>query len=184
MAWNLQGSLNPPSIQTAGSVNMVAWTGDPALFPSSLAPAAGVIYFVRAYVDNPQTCTHMYTAVKTAGSGLSGCYLGVYQATSGGSRLGVTADISTSLQSTGSVTVSLSSSITGLAYNQEVWLAILCSSGTPPTLIATRQYGANINQSADYRIWKSSSGSQTSLPTTAPAMTNPALGFYFLGVGA
>jgi hypothetical protein len=184
MAWTLEGSLNPQSIQTANSVGMTAWTGDPCLFPSSLAPAVGVIYFIRAYVDNPQSSSHMYTAVKTAGSGLSGCYFGVYQAIAGGNRLGVTADISSSLTATGSVTVSLSAAVTGLTYNQELWLALLVSSGTSPTLVATRQYGSNIGMSSDYRVWKSTTGSQTSLPTTVPAITTPSLGYQFLGLGA
>lgn len=185
MAWTIQGSLNRSSVQTANSVGMTAWTGDPCFFPSSLAPAAGVIYFIRAYVDNPQSSSHMYTYVKTAGSSLSNCFMGVYQATAGGNRLGVTTDISSSLTTSGAtVSVLLSAAVTGLTYNQELWLAILCGAGTTPVLLASRQYGANIGMSSDYRVWKSTAGSQTSLPTTVPPITTPSLGYQFLALGA
>lgn len=183
MTWNLKGTLNKQSVRTASSISYSAWTGDPELMPSTLAPAAGVIYFIRAYVDNPVTCTHMYTWVKTVGSGLSGCYFGVYQATSGGTRLAVSADVSTSFTSTGLATIPISS-LSGLTYNQELWLAFLVVSGTPAVLPATRQFGSNIGMSSDYRVWKSTSGSQTSLPTSAPPMTPPALGYQFLALGA
>lgn len=183
MTWNLKGTFNKQSIRTASSISYAAWTGDPEMMPSTLAPAAGVIYFIRAYVDNPVTCSHMYTWIKTAGSGLSGCYFGVYQATSGGTRLAVSADLSSSLTTTGLATLSISS-LSGLTYNEEIWLAFLCSSGTPPILPATRQFGSNIGMSSDYRVWKSTSGSQTTLPSTAPAMSAPALGYQFLALGA
>jgi hypothetical protein len=183
MTWNLKGNYIPKSAQRPSGVQLAAWTGDPMLMPSVLPPATGSIYFVRAYVDNPVTCTHMYTWITTAGSGMSNSFFGVYQATSGGTRLAVSADVSTSLTSTGLVTIPISS-LSGLTYNQELWLAVVIGSGTPPNFTSVRQYGTNIGQSSDYRLWKGTATGQTSLPSTAPAMSPPALGYHFMALGA
>lgn len=187
MSWNLQGSINPLSLPTATSVGMAAWTIDPTLAPSNHTPTAGSIYFVRAYVDNPVSCTHIYAHVLTAGSGLSGCFLGVYQPSVGGNLLAQTADISTSFQSAADITATFASSptstLTGLTHNQEIYLALLIGSGTPPSMLAVRQYGTNLGMSSDYRYQKSTTTGNATLPSTVPTLSTPAAGFEYIAIG-
>lgn len=175
MVWTKQGSLQPLSVFTAKTLGMVAATGDPTQMGSTSLLTVGKIYLTRAYVDQILTCNNAYTWVTTAGAGLNNCYLGVYDVATT-NLLGKTGDLSTAMQSTGAITGALAAAISGLSYNQELYMAIMCGAGstTAPTVVANRQFGVNLGMSSDYRFLVSTAATFTALPSTMPATSIPA----------
>jgi hypothetical protein len=182
MGWNQVASLARKSLTNAASQSLVAWTGDPTMMNTSYtSPGTGKCLAVRAYVDNPVTIATFYCYTLVSGSGLSNCYIGLYNAT--GTLLGHTNDISASLDGTaGQITASAASPITGLTFNQEVRLVILFGAGTTPTLLSSRAYGANMGLSSDLR-WESGGSGLTSLPSSLPTMSSAGAEPPFLAVG-
>lgn len=188
VTWTKQASLQRKSVFTAATLNLAVATGDPAAMGSTSTPTIGKIYLTRAYVDQVLTCNNMYTWVTTAGVGLTHCFLGVYDVAST-NLLGVTGDISTALQSVGQVQAALAAtpgSISGLSYDQEVYMAILVGSGsgTSPQVVANRQFGVNLGLTTDPRFLVTSSATFTSLPSTIPPSAGtPNNASQFIGVG-
>lgn len=175
MPWTKQAGLQRLSVFTAATLGMAVATGDPTAMGSNSSLTAGKIYLTRAYVDQVLTCTKMYTHVLTAGVGLVDCFLGVYDAATT-NLLGTTTDLSTAMQSATDITGTLAASISGLTYNQELYMAIMCgpTSTTPPQVVANRQYGVNLGLTSDYRFLVSTAATWTSLPSTIPATSVPA----------
>jgi hypothetical protein len=149
----------------------------------------GTIYFCRAYIDQNVASNNVYLAQIAAGVTLTNCYVGVYQAIAGGNRLAQTADISTTLTAapTAPLTIPLTSTVSAMAINTEIWLSILIGSqGTAPTFVGLSNYGTNLGMSSDYRLWVSTATNNTSLPTTVPAITAAASNAQtipFIGMG-
>lgn len=162
------GNIQPLSLSTAATVGMVAWTGDPTAKAGTSTLTIGKCYITKVFVDQGLTVNNFYSYVGTAGAGLSNCYIGLYDGQSG-NLLGKTSDISTSLTtSNASVTASAAAPITGLTYNQELYLAVMVGSGstTSPIFIADRQYGTNLGLTSNYRFLVSSSATLTALPSS------------------
>jgi hypothetical protein len=152
----------------------------------------GTIYFCRAYIDQNVASNNVYIAQIAAGTGLSNCYVGVYQAIAGGNRLAQTADLSTSFMQTAPPisapwTFSLTSTVSAMAINTEIWLAMLIGAQTSaPTFVGLSNYGTNLGMSSDYRLWVSTATNNTSLPATVPAIAAAASNAQtipFIGIG-
>jgi hypothetical protein len=153
----------------ATQLGLVAATGDPATMPGTPGLAKGVIYLSRVYVDKNAPASVALTAVITAGEGLSDSYLGVYDPTTG-RLLASSGDISTQLETPGTVRALLTAPLPAQAVNKELWLAILIGGMTKtPTVVGDREYGTNLNLTSDFRLWVSTSSSYTALPATVPA---------------
>jgi len=185
MGWTLKGNLNYLSVTTAASNNLVAWSFDPTMVNNPYTPGQGKCLVVRSYVDSPQAVTHFYTYTLSSGSGLANCYIGLYNIS--GTLLGQTGDISTALNGTaGPITASISTgSITGLTYNQEVYLVLLIATGgTSPSFLSPHNYAINLAMTSDYR-WQTAGSSLTTLPSTLPALSAASTGSQppFLAVG-
>lgn len=182
MSWNQVAALARKSLTNAASNGLVAWSGDPTMMNTSYAsPGTGKCLAVRCYVDNPVTVNNFYCYTLASGSGLSNCYIGLYN--SAGTLLGHTNDISSLLDGTaGPITAPVASAITGLTFNQEVRLVFVLGAGTTPTLLSSRAYGANIGLSSDYR-WGSGGSGLTSLPSTLPSLSAAGAEPPFVAVG-
>ncbi|WP_405994952.1 CHAP domain-containing protein [Streptomyces sp. NBC_00986] len=149
---------------------LVAWTMDPAsCTPAGSSLSAGYIYFMEVILRNAATITSLCAVVGTAGSGLTSgqCLAGLY--TASGTRVGVTADMSTTWNSAGDKTMALTSSYAAAA--GKYYIAFLHNGTTSPVFAAGSSLGATFTPgnahlaSGSYRFCRSASG-QTSLPTS------------------
>lgn len=180
--WNQVATLARKSLTNAASMGLISWSGDPTLMNTSYtSPGTGKCLAVRCYIDNPVTINNFYCYTLASGSGLSNCYIGLYNAA--GTLLGHTNDISSLLDgAAGLITAPVASAISGLTFNQEVRLVFLFGAGTTPTLLASRSYGANIGLTSDLR-WESGGSGLTSLPSTLPTMAAAGAEPPFVAVG-
>jgi hypothetical protein len=150
-------------------LGMVAATGDPATMPGTPGIGKGIIYLSRVYVDQNTEANTALTAVITPGTNLTDSYLGVYDADTG-TLLARTGDISSQLETAGTVRARFTSPLPAQTVNKELWLAILIGGDTtPPAVVGDREYGTNLNQTGDFRLWVSTRNNFTALPDTAPA---------------
>ncbi|HEY4454698.1 MAG TPA: hypothetical protein VGN81_10350 [Pseudonocardiaceae bacterium] len=150
-------------------LGMVAATGDPATMPGTPGIGKGIIYLSRVYVDQNTEASTALMAVITPGTDLADSYLGVYDADTG-KLLATTGDISSQLETAGTVRATFTSPLPGQTVNKELWLAVVIGSETkPPAVVGDREYGTNLNQTSDFRLWVSTRNTFTSLPDTAPA---------------
>lgn len=171
-------STSPPAAPTqvinksgwnSTQLGMVAATGDPATMPGTPGIGKGIIYLSRVYVDQNTEANAALTAVITPGTGLTDCYLGVYDADTG-KLLARTGDIAGQLETAGNLRARFTAPLPGQTVNKELWLAVLVGSETkPPAVVGDREYGTNLNQNSDFRLWVSTRNNYTSLPDTAPA---------------
>lgn len=181
MSWGQVATLTRKSLTTAASMNLVAWTSDPSMINTPYTPGLGKCLAVKSFIDNPVTVNNFYCYTLTAGSGLSNCYIGLYN--SAGTLLGRTNDISSLLDGTaGLITAPVASAISGFTFNQEIRLVFLLGAGTSPSLLATRSYGANIGLTSDFR-WGSGGSGLTSLPSSLPTLSAAGAEPPFIAVG-
>jgi len=92
------------------------------------------LYLSGITLGTAATITNLTVYVNTAGSGLAGCRLGLYN--QAGTLLAQTADLSTAFQSNGKVTASLASAYSAAAGVYYVALLIGNSSTTAPNMYA------------------------------------------------
>ena len=167
-----QATAPAPVINKSGwnstQLGLVAATGDPATMPGTPGIGKGIIYLSRVYVDQNTEAGFALTAVITPGTDLTGSYLGVYDPDTG-KLLAATADISSQLETAGTVRAKFTTPLPAQTVNKELWLAVLIGGMTkPPTVVGDRQFGTNLNQTGDFRLWVSTTNTHTSLPATAP----------------
>ncbi|MFS4103750.1 CHAP domain-containing protein [Streptomyces sp. PD-S100-1] len=149
---------------------LVAWTMNPAsCTPSGTTLSAGVIYFLEVILRSSATISSLCAVIGTAGSGLTSgqCLAGLY--TASGTRVGVTADMSTTWNSAGDKTMALTSSYSAAA--GKYYVALLFAGTTSPTFACGSTLGNAFTPgnahltSGSYRFCRSASG-QTSLPAS------------------
>ena len=162
----------PPVINKSGwnstQLGLIAATGDPATMPGTPGIGKGIIYFSRVYIDQHAAATVALTAVITPGADLTDSYLGVYDPDTG-TLLASTADISSQLETAGTVRAKFTSPLPAQAVNKELWLAVVIGGESkPPAVVGDREYGTNLNLTSDFRLWVSSKDNYTQLPDTAP----------------
>lgn len=163
---------------------LLGWTFDPAIpSGSTLTPAAGVLNLFRVPWTTTQTVTNIVGAVVTAGATVANAFLGIYNET--GLLLAQSADISATLQSTGTKTIPLASPTSIPATSSGfVWVGLLIgSAGTFPTFPRGGFTGNFINlgtTAATSRAGSYSTG-QTALPTplTPASITQSNFGALF-----
>ncbi|MFR9794219.1 CHAP domain-containing protein [Streptomyces sp. MB22_4] len=149
---------------------LLAWTMNPASCTTSgTTLSAGVVYFIEVILRSAATISNLCAVIGTAGSGLTSgqCLAGLY--TASGTRVGVTADMSTTWNSAGDKTMALTSSYSAAA--GKYYVALLFAGTTSPTFASGSTLGASFTPgnahltSGNYRFCRSASG-QTSLPTS------------------
>ena len=182
-SWDI---LDQPTGVGAKQLGWAAMNMDPAVAPSTSTPSAGTIYWNSVFVEDPvASIGHIFASIISAGATLANCYMGVYDVATG-NQLGVTADISSLLTSIAPVSAPLVTPITGLKWNQHLYIALLIgSAGTAPGFAGARANGGNLGQSTNYRI-QVKTGSATALPATvSTGLTLPGSGsFQAVGIGA
>jgi hypothetical protein len=181
-------SPGPAPVRTGAwspsQLGLVAATGDPATMPSTPGVSPGVLYVNRVYADQSVPTKSAYTAVITGGEGLTNSYLGVYDPATG-QLLASTADVSAALQTSGAPKLPLTSAVPAEPVGKELWIVLLVGGMTKsPALVGGREYGTNLGQSGDYRLWTSSANNHTSLPAAIPELRAPAHGSIpFVAIG-
>ena len=147
---------------------LVAWTMDPAACTTSgTTLSLGVIYFLEVVLRSAATISNLCAVLGTAGSGLTSgqCLAGLY--TSAGTRVAVTSDLSTTWNSAGDKTMTLTAPYSAAA--GKYYVAFLVNGTTSPTFACGSTLGANFTPgnahltSGGYRFCRSGTG-QTALP--------------------
>lgn len=113
--------------------NYLAWSGDPAGVQSTVTPTGGVLYIQRLPIRAAGTVvTNVHCAIATTGTLTSGQnFMALYS--SGGTRLSVTADLTTAFGTVGEVVGALAAPQT-IAAADFVYAAILLNGSALPTL--------------------------------------------------
>jgi hypothetical protein len=158
------------NIWTPSDHGYIAWTYDPAESSSAgTALSAGFIYMLAVLLRQGATISKLNLYVGTAGSGLTAyqCLAGLYDAS--GTRVGITADMSTTWNSTGHKAMSLTSSYAAAA--GRYYVALLFNGTTSPVIACGSTQGATFTPgnsgltAGNYRFSRSASG-QTALPAS------------------
>ena len=131
---NEHPTTSPYSFDSPVAHGLLEWNFAPASAGSTSSPTAGKVYLERIVVQTGGTFTNIVLALSAAGVGLANCYVGLFS--SSGAQLAVSADCSTALQSSGTVSVALTTPLTGVAAGTVVLVALLIgnASTTSPTL--------------------------------------------------
>lgn len=140
------------------------WAYDVLEASSSTAATAGRVELTRIRVRTSGTRTRIIYSVASAASGLTGAWAAVFDAS--GTQLAVTADVSSTVSSTGVKSMATAASFTVTA-GQDVYVAVLQTGTTPATLHRAVTSGglanAGLNAGAGYRFMSGPTG-QTSMP--------------------
>jgi hypothetical protein len=164
---------------------MVTWTHDPATAsPSGVALSSGALALSKVFIRTTKTAANFWYAVTNVGSGLSGCYVGLYN--SSGVLIDQSLDQSTAMQSTGvkSAPMGISHSLSPGWY----WVAFLVSAGTTMPTVARGTNAilgmANVNLTAATYRFGAYGSSLSSLPgaLTLNSITNVANGTVWAGL--
>lgn len=157
-----------------------AWTFDPAIASAStlVSGAQGTLYLTGFFVTSSFTMSNLYWHLGTAASSpvTAENFVGIYD--SSGTLLGSSADISSTLTSTGLKTVSISAALTPGYY----WAGFVFNASTLPAptrgtgaLAGTTLVNAGLT-TANYRACTNGSG-LTALPSTITVASNTPGGF-------
>ena len=172
---------NPaPSAPQSNDFSYKAWSYDPQIAASATATTAGVLWLQRFQVRTPITVTKLYYGVVSiAGLALtsSQCFMGIFDST--GTRVAVTADISTGFTAGNSeLAFTLSGSVT-LNPGQFYWAGILLNGTTLPTFARGQGQigGLGNTQIAAAKRFGTIGSAQTTMPTNfTPASIANAVG--------
>jgi hypothetical protein len=172
---NLQNLTNTLDFQPVDH-GIKAWTQDPAGCGSTgSANSGGVVYLSKVILRVGATVTQAFVTVTSAGTGLTAGqnFVGLYDST--GTRLAVSADLTTDFGSVGTKTVSLGSNVlTAGSY----YVAILANGTTPPSFMRGNGASAsalNVGLASGAGRFLDFGTGQTSLPasiTLTSAATN------------
>lgn len=158
---------HPASLWTPGDYGWKGWSDSPDKFTAAATLAAGTIYVIRCKLDQATAISTVVLRLTTAGSGLSNCYVGVYDVASL-AQLGVSADVSTSLGSPGVKNLALTAPTAAQPAGGHVYVAVLMGSGTALAWqvgVSTAAVNTNITR------YGTAGTGQTSLPATLPTPT-------------
>lgn len=163
-------TLTPGNTQGPMDQGLIAWSIAPYDVNGQIQPTGGVIQLVKVLIRTATTITNVIANVSTAGATLtaSQCFAGLYDFT--GTRQGVTADQSTSWNSTGLKTMALTTPYAAPAGSY--WIALVSNgttqpnfsggTGTPALTAALVNVGATVSTAR----FATTGTAQTTLPST------------------
>jgi parallel beta-helix repeat protein len=167
---------HPRTYWNPSDQGLVTWTMDVmTATANSILPAQGTLYLVRVHVPVAATVRNILAAITNAGSGLrpGQCFAGVWNA-SGGARVGVTADQSTSWSTTGVKTMAMTGAVNLTA--GDYYIGLYANGTTLPNFArGNNQIGgafANAGMTANFRVATANTGLTTSPPTTLGTLTS------------
>lgn len=175
----------PPPHWEPSDQGMVAWNFDLASVIATGALVSGTIYMLRVKLPTATTIVSIRTVVATAGATLTANQnlAGLYS--TAGTRLGVTADLSTTWNTSGAKTSALTTPYVAAA--GIYYVALLSVGSTPPTMGRASATNAGTNgylTAANYRFATAGTG-QTSLPASITMSSMASSGnSYWAGLGA
>jgi hypothetical protein len=163
------GDVVRASIQAANASygadhGFLTWSVDASVASSSTAPTAGVLNLVRVRLPVAGTVTNVCTSIGTAGASLTASYAGLY--TASGTRVGVTADQSTSWTSGGYKEMALSSTYSAAAGLYYVGLLVGTATTVPAFSRSTASASANAGLAAPNLRFATSGTGLTALPAS------------------
>lgn len=127
-----------PSVPQPADNYLYGWTGPPEFFVSNVAPTATEVYLQRIIVTANATINNLYFFVTSAGSGMTANrnFVGLYNAS--GTRLGLSADCSSSWTSTHVAKIALTSGVS-VTKGQIIYAAMLFTGTSMPQLAGGAQ---------------------------------------------
>jgi hypothetical protein len=145
---------------------LLAWTMDPVTVNVNEALTGGIIYFEKMAIRNATTVTNAIITVGTAGVGLTSGqnFVAVYN--NSGVRQGLSADLTTTVNSTGTKTIPLAASFSAAAGLYYVAILFNAATTTPSIRGGSLQSGSMINVGTSPGRFIQSAGSQTSMPSS------------------
>lgn len=163
-------SLVPSNAQIPGDQGLIAWSIAPYDVNGQIQPTGGVIQLIKVLLRSAATITNVIVNVATAGATLtsSQCFAGVFDFT--GARQGVTADQSTTWNSTGLKTMALTTPYSAPAGSY--WVALVSNGTTQPQFsggTATPALSAsfvNVGATASTARFATTGTAQTTLPSS------------------
>lgn len=161
--------------ETPADHNLKTWSYDPVLAVNNSTFTAGTAYVVKVKIPAATTITTMNYTVGTAGNTVANAYMALYQ---GGTLLAQSADISSTLTSTGNKTATIASTAVAAGYIQIVfWVG---SATTVPALArGASSAGMNIGLTGtNLRYSTANTGLTTTAPATLGAQTTLNLAFW------
>jgi hypothetical protein len=168
-------SLQPPNRNYPSDQNLIGWTYEPQLANGSAsALTAGVMLLSRVLLKTAATITNIIVNITTAAVGNTNTYVALFDFT--GTQRGVSADQSTSFQSTGTKTVALTTPYA--AAQGSYWVALLVgaastlpqfSASTSSTVPASL---ANLGLTASTARWATNGSGLTAIPSTLTPASN------------
>lgn len=124
--------IHPTTTITAEEHGFAGWTVDPVAATTTLTLAAGTLLFARVKLIRSGPVSSVTVPISTAGSGLTGGWVGVYALD--GTLLGSSADQSASWGSAGTKTVSLAAPTASIAAGTTILVALLATGTTGPAI--------------------------------------------------
>lgn len=153
-----------------------SWAYDPVVATTQTAPTAGTMQIVRLMATEALTTSNVYLNVGTAGVATANAYVAIYQ---NGTLVAQSADISSTLNSTGIKTVSLSASVAAGTFYVAFWVG---SATTVPAFSRGAGVGLpNAKLGTNYRYATADTGLTTTAPGTMGAKTTGTIA-YWVGV--
>ncbi|WP_371538363.1 hypothetical protein OG210_21830 [Streptomyces sp. NBC_00466] len=150
---------------------LIAWTLDPACSSSNGTQlSAGYIYLMQVILRSADTISNLTAVIGIGGATLTSgqCLAGLYSST--GTRRALTANMSTTWNSAGDKSMSLTSSYNAPA--GKYYVALLFNGTTSPYFACGSTFGSNFTPGNDnlsagsYRFGRSPAAGNTSLPTS------------------
>jgi len=161
---------------------LVSWNFDPVIVQNAQALSTGVMYVTKFRLDTAKSLTGLPSYISsTAGAGLSNCYAALLS--TAGARLAVSADLSTSWQSTG---LKANAFATPYSATPGYYYGVFLAGGatTQPTwLRGGNNVGVNFNLTGSGLRFATLGSALTAVPTTNDLSTMAALNTpIFMGV--
>lgn len=158
--------IGNPGLWTPVDNALIACDGDPMLASSSLVlPTAGVVYLRKIKMADTKAVTNVVMVISNSGVGLSNAYAAVFDST--GAQLGVSADISTSLQSTGTKTIALGTPTAIQPAGTWLYIALVIGgASTMPTISSFASARISLGISSSNLRWGSTGTGLTAMPST------------------
>jgi len=157
--------------------SLAGWNFDPAFLStvSNNPPVAGTMYLLRIKLKNAATISNALVSVAASGVALTNCFVALYDST--GTRVAVTADVSSSLTSTGLKTLAFTGSYSAAAGTFYVGLLVGSATTAPAWAISTASNIAAVNAgiaASPYRFGSYTVTGQSSCPASFNTSTQMA----------
>lgn len=168
-----------PLFNIASDHGLLGVSLDPAMARDALTIVSGTVTMFRVFAPPAALLNTVWLSFSAGGTTLTAgdSFVGIYDAT--GTRLAVSADQAANWTTAGMKQISLTSAATvPTTMPPHVYVAIVCTGSTPPTLrgLSTLATMTNLNLPLAQNMASTGPTGQTSLPTTITMSSNAQYG--------